>query len=138
MKTALVHHPIYQKHDTGPGHPETPMRYEVVMDALRGDKSLWDGLVEITPEKASKGLVQAAHTPQLFKYVEHAFENGHDRLDMDTVISMQSFDASLFAAGGAVAAVDAVMQGKADNAFVAVRPPGHHATAENAMGFCIF
>jgi len=108
------------------------------MDALRGDKSLWDGLVEITPEKASKGLVQAAHTPQHFKYVEHAFENGHDRLDMDTVISMQSFDASLFAAGGAVAAVDAVMQGEADNAFVAVRPPGHHATAENAMGFCIF
>ena len=138
MTTALVHHPIYQKHDTGFGHPETPARYEVVMNALRSDESLWKSLNEITPEKASKGLIQAAHTPQHFKRVEGAIEHGVDRLDADTVISMQSFDASLFAAGGACAAVDAVMKGSAKNAFVAVRPPGHHATAENAMGFCIF
>src|SRR5258706_6080468 len=138
MTTAIVHHPIYQKHDTGPGHPETPMRYEVVMDALRGDKTLWEVLDEITPEKASKGLIQAAHTPQHYKRVEGAVEHGVDRLDADTIISMQSFEASLFAAGGAVAGVDAVMQGGASNAFVAVRPPGHHATAENAMGFCLF
>ncbi len=138
MKTGLIHHPIYQKHDTGPGHPETPLRYEVVMKALKADSKLWDSLDEITPEKASKGLIQAAHTPNHFKRVEHAFEDGLDRLDPDTVVSMQSFDASLFAAGGACAAVDAVMQGSVDNAFVAVRPPGHHATAENAMGFCLF
>ena len=138
MKTALVHHPIYQKHDTGPGHPETPKRYEVVMEALREDAKFWETLNEITPEKASKGLIQAAHTPQHFKRVEGAFEHGQDRLDADTVISMQSFDAALFAAGGAIAGVDAVMQGEAKNAFVAVRPPGHHATLENAMGFCLF
>ena len=138
MTTAIVHHPIYQKHDTGPGHPESPMRFEVVMDALRSDEALWKSLDEITPAKASKGLIRAAHTPQHFKRVEGAIEHGLDRLDADTVISMQSFDASLFAAGGACAAVDAVMQGRAKNAFVAVRPPGHHATAENAMGFCIF
>ena len=137
MTTALVHHPIYQKHNTGPGHPETALRYEIVMDALRQDKTLWESLNEITPEKASKGLIQAAHTAQHFKRVEGAVEHGIDRLDADTVISMQSFDAALFAAGGAVAGVDAVMNG-AKNAFVAVRPPGHHATAENAMGFCIF
>ena len=137
MTTALVHHPIYQQHDTGFGHPETPMRYEVVMNALRGEKILWEGLDEITPEKASKGVIQAAHTSQHFKRIEHAFEYG-DRLDADTVISMQSFDASLFAAGGAVAAIDAVMHGGSKNAFVATRPPGHHATAENAMGFCLF
>ena len=83
-------------------------------------------------------MIQAAHTPQHFKRVEGAFEHGQDRLDADTVISMQSFDAALYAAGGAIAAVDAVMQGEAKNAFVAVRPPGHHATAENAMGFCLF
>lgn len=138
MKTALVHHDIYQKHDTGPGHPETPLRYEAVMRTLRDDEKLWKSLVEITPDKASKGLVQAAHTPQHFKHVENAFANGVDRLDMDTTLSMHSFDASLYAAGGVIAAVDAVMQGEADNAFVAVRPPGHHATAENAMGFCLF
>lgn len=138
MKTAIIHHPIYQKHDTGPGHPETPMRYEVVMNALRNDKTFWESLVEITPEKAAKGLIQAAHTPQHFKLVEEAFAEGYDHLDADTAISMHSFDASLFAAGGACRAVDAVMQGEADNAFVAVRPPGHHATAERPMGFCLF
>lgn len=138
MKTALIHHPIYEKHDTGVGHPETPLRYDVVMKALRGDKKLWENLNEITSEKASKGLIQAAHTPQHFKLVESAFAEGLDRLDADTTISMQSFDASLFAAGGAVSGVDAVMTGEADNAFVVARPPGHHATAERPMGFCLF
>src|SRR5689334_22984644 len=121
MKTALVHHPIYAKHDTGPAHPEMPERYTVVMNELKRDENFWSTLVEITPEKASKGMIQAAHSPQHFKLVEGAFEKGLDRLDMDTTISMHSFDASLFAAGGAVAGVDAVMQGEADNAFVVVR-----------------
>jgi acetoin utilization deacetylase AcuC-like enzyme len=138
MATALVHHPIYEKHDTGPGHPETPARYRVVMDALKGDKGLWNDLVEITPKTAGQGIVQAAHSKEHFKRVEGAFANGLDRLDADTIISIQSFDASLLAAGGAIAAVDAVMQGDVQSAFVAVRPPGHHATAEHAMGFCLF
>jgi acetoin utilization deacetylase AcuC-like enzyme len=138
MKTAIIHHPIYEKHDTGPGHPETPLRYTAVMDELRADEKFWSNLTEITPEKASKGLIQAAHTPQHFKRVEGAFEHGQDRLDADTTISIKSFEVGLFAAGGAVAGVDAVMNGEIDNAFVAVRPPGHHATAENPMGFCLF
>ena len=138
MKTALIHHPVYQKHNTGIGHPEMPLRYDVVMDALREDEAFWKSLTEISPEKASKGLIQAAHTSQHYKRVEGAIEHGLDRLDADTTISMQSFDAALYAAGGAVAGVDAVMRGDVKNAFVAVRPPGHHATAEHAMGFCIF
>jgi len=138
MKTALVHHPIYEKHDTGPGHPETPLRYEVVINALRSETGLWSDLVEITPAQAAKGAIQAVHTPQHFKLVENAYAEGFDRLDADTMVSMRSFEASLFAAGGAIAGVDAVMQGEAGNAFVAVRPPGHHATRERAMGFCLF
>ena len=138
MATALIHHSIYAKHDTGVGHPESPERYRVVMDAIKADERLSGKLVEIDAEKAQQGIVQAAHTKEHFKRIEGAFANGLDRLDADTVISMQSFDASLFAAGGAVTAVDAIMQGDARNAFVAVRPPGHHATAERAMGFCLF
>ena len=138
MKTALIHHPIYQKHDTGIGHPETPRRYEVVMNALRKDANLWESLTELTPEQASRGLVQAAHTKEHFNRVEGAFENGLERLDADTIVSMNSFDAALYGAGGACRAVDAVMNKEVENAFVAVRPPGHHATGEHAMGFCLF
>ena len=138
MTTAIIHHPIYQKHNTGPGHPETSMRYEAVMNGLRSDEKLWSELKEITPEKASQGIIQAAHTKEHFQRVEGAFANGVSQLDADTVISMQSFDAALYGTGGACRAVDAIMTGEAKNAFVAVRPPGHHATSENAMGFCIF
>ncbi|MCC7307723.1 MAG: histone deacetylase [Acidobacteria bacterium] len=138
MRTAIVHHPIYEKHDTGPGHPETPERYRTVIEALKSDGPLWSSIIEITPEKAGQGVVQAAHTKEHFRRIENAAANGIDRLDADTIISMASFDAALFAAGGAITAVDAIMQGEADNAFVAARPPGHHATAERAMGFCLF
>jgi len=138
MKTALIHHPIYEKHDTGPGHPETPLRYQVIMNALKSEISLWDSLLGVKPDPATKGAVQAAHTPQHFKLVENAFSEGFDRLDADTMVSPKTFDASLYAAGGAIAGVDAVMQGEARNAFAAVRPPGHHATRERAMGFCLF
>ncbi len=138
MKTALIHHPIYQKHDTGIGHPETPKRYEVVMNALEGDKKFWESLTVIEAEKVSRGIIQACHTKQHFDRVEKAFEAGETYLDADTIISMHSFDAAIYAAGGACRAVDAVMNGESQNAFLAARPPGHHATGEHAMGFCLF
>jgi acetoin utilization deacetylase AcuC-like enzyme len=138
MKTALIHHPIYQKHDTGIGHPETPKRYEVVMNALEGDKKFWESLTVVEAEKVSRGIIQACHTKQHFDRVEKAFESGETFLDADTIISMRSFDAAIYAAGGACRAVDAVMSGESQNAFLAARPPGHHATGEHAMGFCLF
>jgi acetoin utilization deacetylase AcuC-like enzyme len=75
MKTALIHHPIYQKHDTGAGHPETAQRYTVVMDALKKDQKFWESLHKIEAAPVSKGIIQAAHTPEHFKRVEGAFEN---------------------------------------------------------------
>ncbi len=138
MKTALIHHPIYLKHDTGAGHPETAQRYAVVMDALKKNQKFWASLHEIEAAPVSKGVIQAAHTPQYFKQLESAFADGVQYLDADTIVSMHSFDAAVYAAGGACNAVDAVMSGAADNAFCVVRPPGHHATGEHAMGFCLF
>ncbi len=138
MKTTLVHHPVYRKHDTGIGHPESPQRYSAVMDALREDEAFWNNLIEVEAPAAPKGNILACHTPQMFKKVETAAEEGRMHLDADTVVSMRSFEAALHAAGGACRAVDAVMSGEADNAFIASRPPGHHATRDAAMGFCLF
>lgn len=138
MATAIVHHPIFREHDTGPGHPETPSRYQVVMDALRGDEALWSSLVEVQAREAPRGDIQAAHSPQLYKHVERAVSSGIGYLDADTIVSMRSLDAAKYAAGAPCQAIDLIMRGDVQNAFVPVRPPGHHATEERAMGFCLF
>lgn len=138
MTTAIVHHPVFEEHDTGPGHPESPSRYTVVMNALRADSTLWPTLMEVQAKEAPRGDIQACHTPQHYKQIEKVVSSGTGYLDSDTVVSMRSLDAALHGAGAACQAIDLVMSGQVSNAFVPVRPPGHHASAENAMGFCLF
>src|SRR5256714_2991438 len=138
MTTAIIHHPVFEKHDTGPGHPEKPERYATVMQALRGDERLWKDVIEIESDAARRGDIQACHTPQHFKRVERVVNEGTGYLDSDTTVSVYSFEAALRGAGAACRAVDAVVTGEAGNAFVPVRPPGHHATPDRAMGFCLF
>jgi len=138
MTTAIIHHPLFREHDTGPGHPETSSRYQVVMDALKRDVELWSKLIEVTAREAARGDIQAAHSPQLYKQVERVVAEGIGYLDADTIVSMRSFDAARRGAGAPCEAVDLIMKGEVNNAFVPVRPPGHHATEERAMGFCLF
>jgi acetoin utilization deacetylase AcuC-like enzyme len=138
MTTAIIHHPVFEQHDTGPGHPESPSRYSTIMSALKSDEELWSRLLEVEANEAARGDIQACHTPHLYKKVERAVSEGIGYLDADTAVSMQSMAAALRAAGAPCQAVDLIMNGTAENVFVPVRPPGHHATSETSMGFCLF
>jgi hypothetical protein len=112
MTTAIVHHPVFRDHDTGPNHPESPSRYSVVMDALRADQKLWPTLLEVQAKEAPRGDIQACHTPQLYKTIERVVSEGTAYLDGDTVVSMRSLDAARYAAGAPCQAIDLMMTGR--------------------------
>lgn len=122
-------------HDTGPGHPERAERLGAVIDGLR---DAFVGADWREAPRASRGQLLHVHDPALLEMVLETYPDGRVMLDPDTVLSPASAEAALRAAGAGVAAVDAVMKGEARNAFCAVRPPGHHATVGEAMGFCLF
>ena len=138
MTTAIIHHPVFAEHDTGPGHPESPSRYSVVMKALREDTQLWPRLLEVQAREAPRGDVQACHTPQLYKQIERVVSEGTGYLDTDTVVSMKSLDAALHGVRRRLSGDRLDNAWRRIQCFVPVRPPGHHATAERAMGFCLF
>src|ERR1044072_1673845 len=118
MTTAIVHHPVFQQHDTGANHPESPSRCAVVREALRADAELWPKLLEVEAKPAPRGEVQACYPPQLYKQIERVVSEGNGYLDSDTVVSMRSMDAALHGTGAACQAVDLIMRGEASNAFV--------------------
>jgi len=137
MTTGLVYHSDYLKHNTGQ-HPERASRVEVIVQALQSDEELWNTLMKISPQPASKSDILLCHSEALVERVHTACKQDIGYLDADTAISPESFDVALLAAGGVLSAVDAVFEGKANNAFAVLRPPGHHATPDRAMGFCLF
>lgn len=136
MTTAIVHDARYRLHNTG-SHPECIERLTSIDRAFEQRSSL-DGTVRITPRPATEAELSRVHLPQHVARVIQACQDGDPTLDPDTVISQGSLEAALLSAGGALAAVDAVMTGQAHNALVVARPPGHHATSRRAMGFCLF
>lgn len=126
------------EHLTGPGHPECPRRVEAIAARLERD-GLSARLVPIAARPASDEEILRCHTHEYLRTVRENVAEGRSRLDTgDTNVSAGSIDAALCAAGGLLAAVDAVMAGRVGNAFAAIRPPGHHATPDRGMGFCLF
>ena len=136
--TGFVYGNVYLKHGTGTGHPERAERLTAIVDRLRQD-GLLAGLVGIEPRAASPEWLTTVHTPEYVERVKRSCQAGAGHLDSaDTPVSVESYEAALSAVGGVLAAVDGVMSGKIKNAFCAVRPPGHHALKNRAMGFCLF
>jgi len=137
MTTLLYSHPSFLRHEVPPGHVEHPGRYAAVDEALQAED--FTALERRIPPLVTVEQIERVH-PRKYREVveENAPTQGLAQLDADTFMGPSSLEAIRRAAGGAVAAVDAVFAGEARNAFIAARPPGHHAEPERAMGFCIF
>ena len=137
MTTLLYTHPACLVHDPGPYHPESPERLRAVLEAL--DAPEFARLERrAAPEAAIEDLARVHPRAFVDRLLAAVPETGHRGIDADTILSPASGRAALRAAGAVTAAIDAVVAGEADNAFCAVRPPGHHAEPGRAMGFCLF
>src|SRR5271165_4156766 len=137
MTTFLYTHPACLEHDPGRHHPEGPARLRAVFDAL-DDPEFARLERREAPEAALEDLLRVHPRPHVERLLRAVPKSGHVGIDADTILSPASGMAALRAAGAVVAAVDAVVAREADNAFCAVRPPGHHAERARAMGFCLF
>lgn len=132
-KVGFVYDDIFLKHETPPGHPESPQRLIKIIETLKASEC-WNRIIHISPRKAEDEDILAVHTGDYLKKIR-TFTGYYDG---DTYLSEHSFEAAAFAAGAVIEAIDRCRKGDIERAFCAVRPPGHHAEAGHAMGFCIF
>lgn len=137
-KTGFVYHPDFLKHDMGYGHPESPSRLQAIVSHL-GNTGVMERLTPIEPTPAEEPWILEVHEAAYVGTLKrHAPQSGRVSLDADTCMSPGSLPAAYLAAGAAAGAVRAIFEGVVNNAFCAVRPPGHHAEHDRAMGFCLF
>jgi acetoin utilization deacetylase AcuC-like enzyme len=137
MTTRLYTHPIFLEHITPPGHPERPDRLRAIARML--DDPAFSRLDRVEAPMGEEASILRAHPADYVERVRSAIpDTGIARIDADTSASPKSWQAALTAIGAATAAVDDVFEARADNVFVAARPPGHHAERDRAMGFCLF
>lgn len=136
MTTAYVYHPLYLAHQQR-GHPESPERLKRVMETLEHEGML-ERLIALEPAPATEAEIELVHSSSYRLRVQRVAAQGGGHLDPDTYVNEHSYQAALMAAGGVNTAVRAVVRGDVDNAFCLIRPPGHHATPDRGMGFCLF
>lgn len=137
-RMALLLDPLFKQHDPGPGYPEQPARYDAVTRAIE-DTKLLSQLQRVEVRVANEDEIALVHGREYIAKVKREIAAGAHQLSTgDTNIGRRSFDVAVRAVGGVLNAIDAVVAGKAANAFCAVRPPGHHARPDQGMGFCIF
>ena len=134
MKVAYITDEIYLKHDTGAMHPESPQRLLAISRAI---EPLRDQLIEKSPIKVSEDTLQLVHPLEHIENIKYASQS-EEPIDADTICSVESYAAAVAAVGAGIVAIDGVRSEEFSRAFCAVRPPGHHATPNRAMGFCLF
>ncbi len=136
MTTGYVYDPLYLAHNL-PGHPEHAGRLQRIMTVLE-ERGMLSRLTAIAPRPATVEELQRVHTRGHIDNVRSMSERGGGHLDPDTYVNASSYQAACVAAGGLLAAVEALLDGRIDNGFALLRPPGHHALSNRAMGFCLF